>query len=158
MIEGRARALLTAERTALNFLAHLSGVATMAARAAAAVKGTGAKVLDTRKTTPGLRTLEKEAVAAGGATNHRVGLFDAILIKENHIAAAGGIARRSRAREPARRSSPTGSRSRYAIGPRSTRRSSAGAGACCWTTWTTMSCVRRSPRWPVAPSSRRVAA
>ncbi len=92
-IEGRARALLTAERTALNFLAHLSGVASMAARAAREVQGTGARVLDTRKTTPGLRALEKAAVAAGGASNHRAGLYDAILIKENHIAAAGGIAR-----------------------------------------------------------------
>jgi len=102
MIEGRARALLTAERTALNFLTHLSGVATMAARAAQAVEGTGAGVLDTRKTTPGLRTLEKEAVAAGGASNHRAGLYDAILIKENHIAAAGGIAEAiARAREQA---------------------------------------------------------
>ena len=102
-IEGRARALLSAERTALNFLAHLSGVATMAARAARAVEGTGARVLDTRKTTPGLRTLEKEAVAAGGASNHRAGLYDAILIKENHIAAAGGIAEavtRARAAAP----------------------------------------------------------
>ena len=91
-IEGAARALLTAERTALNFLGHLSGVATMAARAAREVQGTGATVLDTRKTTPGMRTLEKAAVAAGGAGNHRAGLYDAILIKENHIAAAGGIA------------------------------------------------------------------
>jgi nicotinate-nucleotide pyrophosphorylase (carboxylating) len=91
-VSGRAQALLTGERTALNFLAHLSGVATSAARAAGAVRGTGAKVLDTRKTTPGLRVLEKAAVAAGGATNHRAGLYDAILIKENHIAAAGGIA------------------------------------------------------------------
>ena len=91
-VEGAARALLTAERTALNFLGHLSGVATLAARAARAVEGTGALVLDTRKTTPGLRALEKAAVAAGGAHNHRVGLYDAILIKENHIAAAGGIA------------------------------------------------------------------
>jgi nicotinate-nucleotide pyrophosphorylase (carboxylating) len=91
-VQGRARALLTGERTALNFLAHLSGVATLAARAATAVRGTGAKVLDTRKTTPGLRALEKAAVAAGGASNHRTGLYDAILIKENHIAAAGGIA------------------------------------------------------------------
>jgi nicotinate-nucleotide pyrophosphorylase (carboxylating) len=91
-VEGRARALLMGERTVLNFLGHLSGVATMAARAARAVEGTGARVLDTRKTTPGLRALEKAAVAAGGAHNHRVGLFDAILIKENHIAAAGGIA------------------------------------------------------------------
>ncbi len=90
-VECHARALLSAERTALNFLAHLSGVATMAARAAREVQGTGATVLDTRKTTPGLRALEKAAVAAGGATNHRAGLYDAILIKENHIAAAGGI-------------------------------------------------------------------
>ena len=91
-IEGSARALLTSERTALNFLAHLSGVATMAARATQAVTGTGTTVLDTRKTIPGLRMLEKAAVAAGGASNHRIGLYDAILIKENHIAAAGGIA------------------------------------------------------------------
>jgi nicotinate-nucleotide pyrophosphorylase (carboxylating) len=103
-VRGRARALLTAERTALNFLAHLSGVATMAARAAHAVQGTGATVLDTRKTTPGLRALEKAAVRCGGAMNHRAGLYDAILIKENHIAAAGGIAQaiaRARAAAPA---------------------------------------------------------
>jgi nicotinate-nucleotide pyrophosphorylase (carboxylating) len=101
-LEGRARALLTGERTALNFLAHLSGVASMAARAAREVEGTGARALDTRKTTPGLRALEKAAVAAGGAVNHRVGLYDAILIKENHIAAAGGIAQAvARAREAA---------------------------------------------------------
>ncbi len=91
-ISAGAQALLTGERTALNFLAHLSGVATLSARAARAVEGTGARVLDTRKTTPGLRALEKAAVAAGGAHNHRAGLYDAILIKENHIAAAGGIA------------------------------------------------------------------
>jgi nicotinate-nucleotide pyrophosphorylase (carboxylating) len=91
-VEGNTRALLASERTALNFLAHLSGVATFAARCAAELAGTQTKVLDTRKTTPGLRALEKAAVAAGGATNHRHGLYDAILIKENHIAAAGGIA------------------------------------------------------------------
>ena len=91
-ISGSAQALLTGERTALNFLAHLSGVATLAARAAREVEGTAAQVLDTRKTTPGLRALEKAAVAAGGASNRRAGLYDAILIKENHIAAAGGIA------------------------------------------------------------------
>ena len=88
---GDARALLAGERTALNFLGRLSGVATMTARAVAALAGTGARVLDTRKTTPGLRALEKAAVAAGGGTNHRAGLYDAILIKENHIAVAGGI-------------------------------------------------------------------
>ena len=90
---GRARALLTGERTALNFLGHLSGIATLAALAAREVRGSGAEVLDTRKTLPGLRALEKAAVAAGGARNHRAGLYDAILIKENHIAAAGGITR-----------------------------------------------------------------
>lgn len=91
-VSGPMVALLTGERTALNFLMHLSGVATAAARAVRAVAGTGATILDTRKTTPGMRMLEKAAVAAGGATNHRAGLYDAILIKENHIAAAGGIA------------------------------------------------------------------
>ena len=90
-IEGRAGAMLSAERTALNLLQRLSGVATLTARYVEAVRGTRARVLDTRKTTPGLRLLEKGAVAAGGATNHRVGLFDAILIKENHAAMAGGV-------------------------------------------------------------------
>ncbi|MFZ0042835.1 MAG: carboxylating nicotinate-nucleotide diphosphorylase, partial [Solirubrobacteraceae bacterium] len=89
--EGRARALLSGERTALNFLQRLSGVATQAARYARAVEGTGARILDTRKTTPGLRALEKAAVAAGGATNYRAGLYDAILIKENHATMAGGV-------------------------------------------------------------------
>jgi nicotinate-nucleotide pyrophosphorylase (carboxylating) len=90
-VEGSARAILTAERTALNFLQRLSGVATMTARCVEAVAGTGARILDTRKTTPGLRVLEKAAVAAGGGTNHRAGLYDAILIKENHAAIAGGV-------------------------------------------------------------------
>jgi nicotinate-nucleotide pyrophosphorylase (carboxylating) len=102
-VDGRARALLSGERTALNFLQRLSGVATMAARAVQAIDGTGARILDTRKTTPGLRALEKAAVAAGGATNHRAGLYDAILIKENHAALAGGVGeavRRARAARP----------------------------------------------------------
>jgi nicotinate-nucleotide pyrophosphorylase (carboxylating) len=90
-VEGSARALLAAERTALNFLCHLSGIATLTARYVAAIEGTRAAILDTRKTTPGLRGLEKAAVAAGGATNHRMGLHDAILIKENHAAIAGGV-------------------------------------------------------------------
>jgi nicotinate-nucleotide pyrophosphorylase (carboxylating) len=90
---GSARALLAAERTAINFLGHLSGIATLTARYAEAVVGTGTTILDTRKTTPGLRNLEKAAVAAGGGINHRLGLYDAILIKENHIAAAGGLAK-----------------------------------------------------------------
>jgi nicotinate-nucleotide pyrophosphorylase (carboxylating) len=101
-IEGRGRALLSAERTALNFLQRLSGVATLAARCVREVDGTGARILDTRKTTPGLRALEKAAVAAGGATNHRVGLYDAILIKENHATIAGGVGEAvRRAREAA---------------------------------------------------------
>jgi nicotinate-nucleotide pyrophosphorylase (carboxylating) len=102
-IEGSARSLLTAERTALNFLQRLSGVATLAARCVEAVAGTGARILDTRKTTPGLRSLEKAAVAAGGATNHRAGLYDAILIKENHASLAGGVGeavRRARVHAP----------------------------------------------------------
>ncbi|HSK49021.1 MAG TPA: carboxylating nicotinate-nucleotide diphosphorylase [Solirubrobacterales bacterium] len=90
---GPAAAILAAERTALNFLGHLSGVATLTARYVEAIAGTGAHVLDTRKTTPGLRGLEKAAVAAGGGRNHRIGLYDAILIKENHIALAGGVAK-----------------------------------------------------------------
>jgi nicotinate-nucleotide pyrophosphorylase (carboxylating) len=91
-VEGPARALLAGERTALNLLCHLSGVATLTARYVAAVEGTGTEILDTRKTTPGLRALEKAAVAAGGGRNHRMGLHDAILIKENHVTLAGGLA------------------------------------------------------------------
>jgi nicotinate-nucleotide pyrophosphorylase (carboxylating) len=90
-ISGNARAMLTAERTALNFLQTLSAVATKTAIYVAAVKGTKAKILDTRKTLPGLRMALKYAVRAGGGHNHRIGLFDGILIKENHIMAAGGI-------------------------------------------------------------------
>jgi nicotinate-nucleotide pyrophosphorylase (carboxylating) len=93
LASGSATALLAAERTALNFLGHLSGIATLTAGFVEAVAGTGAHILDTRKTTPGLRTLEKAAVAAGGGRNHRMGLYDAILIKENHIALAGGVAK-----------------------------------------------------------------
>jgi nicotinate-nucleotide pyrophosphorylase (carboxylating) len=90
-VTGKAAPLLAGERTALNFLGHLSGVATLANRFATAVSGTAAVILDTRKTIPGLRELEKAAVAAGGATNHRLGLGDAILIKENHLAVAGSV-------------------------------------------------------------------
>jgi nicotinate-nucleotide pyrophosphorylase (carboxylating) len=102
-IEGAARAILTGERTALNFLQRLSGIATITARHVRAVEGTGTEILDTRKTTPGLRALEKAAVAAGGGTNHRAGLYDAILIKENHATIAGGVGaavRMAREREP----------------------------------------------------------
>jgi nicotinate-nucleotide pyrophosphorylase (carboxylating) len=102
-VAGPARALLAAERTALNFLCHLSGVATLTATFVGRVELTGARVLDTRKTTPGLRALEKAAVAAGGGTNHRMGLYDAILIKENHASMAGGVGeavRRAREARP----------------------------------------------------------
>ena len=90
-VSGSTRRLLTLERTALNFLQRLSGVATQAAKYVAAVEGTSCAILDTRKTTPGLRRLEKLAAHAGGVTNHRIGLFDAVLIKNNHITAAGGV-------------------------------------------------------------------
>jgi nicotinate-nucleotide pyrophosphorylase (carboxylating) len=102
-VEGSARAILTGERTALNFLGRLSGVATKTARIVRAVGPGGAKILDTRKTTPGLRALEKRAVEHGGGVNHRIGLFDFILIKENHAALAGGVGaavRRVRAARP----------------------------------------------------------
>src|SRR3954454_22725599 len=102
-ISGPARGLLAAERTALNLLGHLSGVATLTARFVRAIEGSGARILDTRKTTPGLRALEKAAVAAGGGSNHRMGLYDAILIKENHAALAGGVGeavRRAREARP----------------------------------------------------------
>ena len=99
-ISGPARGILTAERTALNFLGHLSGIASVTASIVAAVHGTKAKIVCTRKTTPGLRAVEKYAVRAGGGANHRFGLDDALLIKDNHVAIAGGVApalRRARA-------------------------------------------------------------
>lgn len=98
----RARAILTGERVLLNFVAHLSGIATLASNFIAAVEGTGVEILDTRKTTPGLRALEKYAVRAGGGTSHRMGLYDAVLIKDNHLTLGGltpaGAAARAKAR------------------------------------------------------------
>jgi nicotinate-nucleotide pyrophosphorylase (carboxylating) len=91
-IQGKARALLSAERVALNFLGHLSGIATLTAAYVEAIEGTEARIACTRKTTPGLRAFEKYAVRAGGGFNHRFGLYDAVLVKDNHIAAAGGLA------------------------------------------------------------------
>jgi nicotinate-nucleotide pyrophosphorylase (carboxylating) len=91
-VAGKTRALLSAERVALNFLTHLSGIATLTAAYVAAVEGTRARIACTRKTLPGLRALEKYAVRAGGGVNHRFGLYDAVLVKDNHIAAAGGVA------------------------------------------------------------------
>ena len=147
---GSARALLVAERTALNFLGHLSGIATLTARFVEAVAGTGARILDTRKTTPGLRALEKAAVAAGGGRNHRIGLYDAILIKENHIALAGGVAKAiygARTRAPRPRGRGRGA----ATSTRSPTRSGPGPTACCSTTWTPRPCA---PRWSCATSTR----
>jgi nicotinate-nucleotide pyrophosphorylase (carboxylating) len=103
-VRGRMRALLTAERTALNIVQRTSGMATMAWQVMAAVRGTKLRILDTRKTSPGMRSLSKQAVKAGGAFNHRFGLFDGVLIKDNHIAAVGGSVRealrRARANAP----------------------------------------------------------
>ncbi len=90
-LRGNARALLTAERSALNTVQHLSGIATLTARYVAEIAGTGATLLDTRKTIPGLRLLEKYATRMGGATNHRMGLWDAAMIKDNHVAVAGSV-------------------------------------------------------------------
>ncbi len=99
-LSGRARSVLTAERTALNFIQRMSGIATLTAHYVDAVKGTKARILDTRKTAPGLRLLDKYSVRMGGGSNHRIGLFDGVLIKDNHIRAAGGVGeavRRARA-------------------------------------------------------------
>lgn len=102
-LSGPARSLLSAERVALNFLGRLSGIASLTARCVSAIEGSRARILDTRKTTPGLRALEKEAVRLGGGHNHRFGLNDGVLIKDNHIKAAGGI---TRAIQAARRQAP----------------------------------------------------
>ena len=102
-IKGPARPILTGERTALNFIRHLSGIATLTGKFADKCKGTRAKIYDTRKTTPGLRTLEKHAVVCGGGVNHRFGLYDAVLIKDNHVEVAGSIeaaVRRARKKSP----------------------------------------------------------
>lgn len=107
-VEGLARSLLVAERTALNLLQRLSGVATLTAAFVAAVAGTNARIIDTRKTTPGLRALEKAAVRDGGASNHRFGLTDGLLIKDNHLAAVGGPDRVARAVQLARATAPHG--------------------------------------------------
>jgi nicotinate-nucleotide pyrophosphorylase (carboxylating) len=101
-IRGGAASILAGERVALNFLGRLSGIATLTARYVQAVEGTGARILDTRKTTPGLRALEKAAVAHGGGVNHRAGLYDFVLIKENHSAMAGGVGAAVRAARAAR--------------------------------------------------------
>jgi nicotinate-nucleotide pyrophosphorylase (carboxylating) len=112
-VEGNARSILAAERVALNYLCHLSGIATATAALVERVSHTKAKILDTRKTTPGLRVLEKYAVRCGGGTNHRIGLYDAVLIKDNHIAVAGGVAEAVR---KARASTAAGTRIEVEVG------------------------------------------
>ena len=132
-VAGSARTLLVAERTALNFLQRLSGIATIARRFVEAAGGR-IVVLDTRKTTPGLRVLEKYAVRAGGATNHRIGLFDAILIKDNHIRIAGGVAA-AVCRCPVTSARRCPSRSRPRRSSRWTRRWPRACTPFLWTTW-----------------------
>jgi nicotinate-nucleotide pyrophosphorylase (carboxylating) len=105
-LAGRAASLLTAERTALNFLQRLSGVATLTRTYVAAVRGTGARILDTRKTTPGWRLLEKAAVAAGGGVNHRIGLYDMVMVKDNHLAAGTSLGELQAAIRKARAARP----------------------------------------------------
>ena len=129
-VEGRTRALLTGERTALNFLGRLCGIATLTAAYVAAVDGTGTRIADTRKTTPGLRGLEKYAVRCGGGVNHRFGLYDAVLVKDNHIAAAGGIgAALSHVRARG------GHMVKWIRWTSCARRSPSRSMPCCWTTW-----------------------
>ncbi len=105
-VSGTAASILTAERTALNFIQRLSGVATLAGKYVEAVRGTGAVILDTRKTTPGMRVLEKAAVAAGGATNHRTGLYDMVMVKDNHLAAGTSLEEIQAAIDRAKASDP----------------------------------------------------
>ena len=132
-MRGPVRDLLTAERTALNLLGHLSGIATLTRRWVDAVDGTGARIRDTRKTTPGLRALEKYAVRCGGGVNHRMSLSDAALVKDNHVAAAGGV--RRGVRGGARARTPTSnSRSRSTPSPRRARSSTPAPTSSCSTT------------------------
>jgi nicotinate-nucleotide pyrophosphorylase (carboxylating) len=125
-MEGRSRAVLTGERTSLNFVQLLSGVATRTRQFVRAVAGTRARILDTRKTLPGLRIAQKYAVATGGGMNHRIGLYDGILIKENHIVAAGGLTQAVRA---ARNSVPEGTMLQVEVETLEQLREALGAGA-----------------------------
>ncbi len=145
-VEGRARSILTAERTALNFLGRLSGIATLTRRFAREVEGTRARVIDTRKTTPGFRLLEKAAVAHGGGSNHRVGLFDMVLIKENHIAAAGGI---RKAVDRVRSANHAGLEVEVEVTDLDELAEAleSGVSECSWTTWIRRRCGRRWPSW-----------
>ena len=174
-LRGRARALVTAERTALNFMQTLSATATTTAAHVAAVAGTGTRILDTRKTIPGLRHAQKYAVRTGGGTNHRMGLHDTVMLKENHVRAAGSIARAvaaaraSQARSrppgfarnprqvllPAARSSPP---RRSAGGPAAMRAAPPGTAGSRWrcrVAWAWTACVRsRTTAWTTSRSAR----
>ena len=156
-LTGHARGLLSAERTALNFMQRLSGIASLTARYVDAVKGTKAKILDTRKTTPGWRSLEKYAVRAGGGTNHRMDLADQVLIKDNHLRAVDGdvrlAIRRTRELEPNAKVEVEGDTIEQSR-PRSMPRPTSS----CWTTWRRSSCARVSTWWRGVGSSKRQAA
>ena len=141
-VRGPVRDLLTAERTALNLLGHLSGIATLTRRWVDAVAGTGVQIRDTRKTLPGLRTLEKYAVRCGGGVNHRMSLSDAALIKDNHVAAAGGVVTRSIG---SARNTPTCRwRSRSTPSLRPVKSSTPARIWCCWTTCHRTRCAKSS--------------
>ena len=143
VLDGRTQVLLVAERTLLNLASRASGVATHTRRWADALEGTGAQVLDTRKTTPGLRALDKYAVRCGGGTNKRMGLYDVAMVKDNHVVAAGSV---TAAIDAIRRGTRTSSsRSRRTPSTRRWRRSTRARGSCCWTT-----CRRRVLREVVA--------
>ena len=142
---GPVQRLLTVERTMLNLLCHLSGIATLTAAWVDAVTGTGARIRDTRKTTPGLRALEKYAVRCGGGVNHRMGLWDAALVKDNHVAAAGGWPPPSAPSGGASRASR--SRSSATPSPRCRRRSTPAPTSSCWTTCRCLT-WRRASSWP----------
>ena len=153
-LKGNARAMLTAERSALNTVQHLSGIATMTRLYVDAISGTGCILLDTRKTIPGLRLLEKYATRMGGATNHRMGLWDAAMIKDNHVAVAGGVAEAvSRAKMPAW----NGSSLRLIASPRSSLALPQGQAICCSTIWMPIRCARLWRSWLAACRPRRLA-
>jgi nicotinate-nucleotide pyrophosphorylase (carboxylating) len=156
-VEGSARGLLTAERTALNFLQLLSAVATKTATYVEAVRGTRAQIVDTRKTLPGLRLAQKYAVRTGGGTNHRIGLYDAVLIKENHIAAAGGVTPVLR---EAQRVAGHASFIEIEVETLAQlkRRWPPAPGWSCWTTWTCPRCAKRCGSTAGVPSWRSPAA
>ena len=141
MVAGPLRDVLTAERTALNLIGHLSGVATLTRRWVDAVAGTGARIRDTRKTHPGLRALEKYAVRCGGGVNHRMSLSDAALVKDNHVVAAGGVVEAFALVRAAYPGPAAGDRGRHRRAGRSTS-STPAPTSCCSTTCPRRCCAR----------------